>query len=315
MAQSTLVKANGRKRSSWYGYIKHWQLVLMFLPVIFAMVVFHYIPMYGIVIAFKDFKLSKGIMGSEWVGLLQFRKLLKIPSFLEVFRNTVWISALKIVFGFPAPILLALLINEIRNAPFKKVIQTISYLPHFLSWVVLGGIFKQFLSPSTGFVNQIIMMLGGAPVYFLADPNVFVGTLIVTDIWKGIGWGTIIYLACIAGISTELYEAARVDGANRLQRVLHITLPSLVPVISIQFILNAGNLVNAGFDQIFNLYNENVYRVADVIDTYVYRRGLIDQQYSFSAAVGLFKNIISFALVLFTNVVVKKLNGGEGGIW
>lgn len=315
MAQSTLVKTNGKKRSSWYGYIKHWQLVLMFLPVIFAMITFHYIPMYGIVIAFKDFKLSKGIMGSNWVGLLQFQKLLKIPSFLEVFRNTVWISALKILFGFPAPILLALLINEIRNIQFKKVIQTVSYLPHFLSWVVLGGIFKQFLSPSTGFVNQIIMMLGGNSIYFLADPSVFVGTLIVTDIWKGVGWGTIIYLACIAGISPELYEAARVDGANRLQRVLHITLPGLIPVISIQFILNAGNLVNAGFDQIFNLYNENVYRVADIIDTYVYRRGLIDQQYSFSAAVGLFKNIISFALVLFTNVVVKKLNGGEGGIW
>ena len=149
----------------------------------------------------------------------------------------------------------------------------------------------------------------------MADPSVFVGVLIVTGIWKEIGWGTVIYLACMAGINTELYEAATVDGANRLQRVLHVTLPGLVPVISIQFILNSGNLVNAGFDQIFNMYNESVYRVGDIIDTYVYRRGLIDQQYSFSAAAGLFKNIISFILVLFTNVLVKRLNGGEGGIW
>ena len=164
-------------------------------------------------------------------------------------------------------------------------------------------------------MNQLIAMFGGEPVYFLGDPKVFVGTLIVTDIWKGVGWGTIIYLACIAGISPELYEAATVDGANRLQRALHITLPGLIPVISIQFILRTGSLVSGGFDQIFNLYNENVYRVADIIDTYVYRRGLIDQQYSFSAAAGLFKNVISFGLVLFTNVVVKRLNGGEGGIW
>lgn len=303
------------RRNPWRGYIVHWQLVIMFFPVIVALTLFHYIPLYGIIIAFKDFKLSKGIMGSEWVGLLQFQKLLIMPSFQEVFRNTILISALRILFGFPAPILLALLLNEITNARFKKVVQTISYLPHFLSWVVLGGIFTQFLSPSTGFINRIIEFFGGTPVYFMADPSVFVGVLIVTGIWKEIGWGTVIYLACMAGINTELYEAATVDGANRLQRVLHVTLPGLVPVISIQFILNSGNLVNAGFDQIFNMYNESVYRVADIIDTYVYRRGLIDQQYSFSAAAGLFKNIISFILVLFTNVLVKRLNGGEGGIW
>ena len=314
MAQAGSVGAR-RKKSSWSGYIRHWQLVLMFLPVIVGLALFHYIPMYGIVIAFKEFKLSKGILGSDWVGLKQFQKLLMMPSFKEVFGNTVRISALRILFGFPAPILLSLLINEIGVMPFKKTVQTISYLPHFLSWVVLGGIFQQFLSPSTGFVNQIIAWLGGKPIFFLADPGYFVGTLIITGIWKGIGWGTIIYLACISGISPELYEAATVDGANRLQRVLHITLPGLIPVISIQFILNSGNLVNAGFDQIFNLYNENVYRVADIVDTYVYRRGLIDQQYSFSAAAGLFKNVISFALVLLTNVVVKRLNSGEGGIW
>ena len=315
MVQAPNTLVNKKKKSSWKGYITHWQLVLMFLPVIFALVMFHYIPMYGIIIAFKNFKLSKGILGSEWVGLLQFQKMLKMPSFKEVFGNSIKISLLKTLFGFPAPILLSLLINEINSMPFKKTVQTISYLPHFLSWVVLGGLFRNFLSPSTGFVNDIIKAFGGEPIFFIADPKYFVGVLIVTDIWKGVGWGTIIYLACIAGISPELYEAAKVDGANRLQRMLHITLPGLIPVISIQFILHSGSLVNAGFDQIFNLYNENVYRVADIIDTYVYRKGLIDQQYSFSAAVGLFKNVISFALVLMTNVIVKKLNSGEGGIW
>lgn len=303
------------KYSFFYGYIKHWQLVLMFFPVIFALIMFKYMPLYGVVIAFKNFKLSQGIIGSTWVGLQHFTQLLTTPSFKEVFTNSVYISFMKILFGFPAPILLALLINEIGKMTFKKTVQTISYLPHFLSWVVLSGLFKQFLSPSTGFINAIIKLLGGEPIYFLADPEVFVGVMVVTNIWKGIGWGTIIYLACISGISPELYEAATVDGANRFQRALHITLPCLVPVISIQFILNSGNLINAGFDQIFNLYNENVYRVADIIDTYVYRRGLIDQQYSFSAAVGLFKNIISFGLVLFSNIIVKKLNNGEGGIW
>ena len=279
-----------KRRSQWFGYIKHWQLVLMFLPVILNLAIFDYTPIYGLVICFKEYSLSQGIAGSQWVGLMQFDKLLSIPSFQQVFSNTVRISALRILFGFPAPIILALLINEIRNTVFKKTVQTISYLPHFLSWIILGGIFKQFLSPSTGFMNQLITLFGGEPVYFLGDPN-------------------------IAGISPELYEAATVDGANRLQRALHITLPGLIPVISIQFILRTGSLVSGGFDQIFNLYNENVYRVADIIDTYVYRRGLIDQQYSFSAAAGLFKNVISFGLVLFTNVVVKRLNGGEGGIW
>jgi len=306
---------SGRLLRSLRGYIVHWQLVLMFLPIVLSLTIFHYIPMRGLIIAFQDFKLGKGMEGSLFVGLQHFELLLQSASFAEIFRNTVTISALRILFGFPAPILLAILINELSSAAFKKTVQTISYLPHFLSWVVLGGMFKQFLSPSTGFLNLLIEKLGGEPIYFLADPDVFVGVLITTGIWQGVGWGSIIYLACISGISPELYEAASIDGANRFKRIWHITLPGLIPVISIQFILTSGSIINAGFDQIFNMYNDNVYRVADIIDTYVYRRGLIDQQYSFSAAVGLFKNLISFALVLLTNVIVKKMNGGEGGIW
>ena len=271
--------------------------------------------MYGLTIAFKDFVLLKGISGSPWVGLENFRKLLTAPSFSEVFVNTIKISFLRLIFGFPAPILLALLLNEVGNARFKKVVQTISYLPHFLSWVVLAGIVIQILSPSSGIVNQIIVMFGGNPIYFVADPRYFVPMLIVTGIWKEVGWGTVVYLASITSISPELYEAATIDGAGRFQKMLHITLPALRPVVSIMFILNSGNLINAGFDQIYNLYNPAVYKVADIIDTYVYRRGLLDMKYSFSSAAGLFKNIISFALVLTTNGLVKVISGKENGIW
>lgn len=307
-------KENGFVRTL-KSYGKQYQLVLMFLPAAITLALFAYAPMYGLTIAFKDFVLLKGISGSPWVGLENFRKLLTAPSFSEVFANTIKISFLRLIFGFPAPILLALLLNEVGNARFKKVVQTISYLPHFLSWVVLAGIVIQILSPSSGIVNQIIVMFGGNPIYFVADPRYFVPMLIVTGIWKEVGWGTVVYLASITSISPELYEAATIDGAGRFQKMLHITLPALRPVVSIMFILNSGNLINAGFDQIYNLSNPAVYKVADIIDTYVYRRGLLDMKYSFSSAAGLFKNIISFALVLTTNGLVKVISGKENGIW
>ena len=297
------------------AYGRQYQLVLMFLPAVITIALFSYAPMYGLTIAFKDYALLEGIHGSPWVGLENFRKLLTAPSFAEVFRNTVTISFLRILFGFPAPVLLALLLNEVGNVRFKKMVQTISYLPHFLSWVVLAGILIQILSPSSGLVNQIIVMFGGTPIYFVADPRYFVPMLIVTGIWKEVGWGTIVYLAAITSISPELYEAATIDGAGRFQKMLHITLPAIRPVVSIMFILNSGNLINAGFDQIYNLYNPAVYKVADILDTYVYRRGLIDMKYSFSAAAGIFKNVISFALVLTTNGLVKAISGKENGIW
>ncbi len=298
---------------SFSGYREHYQLVLMFLPVVVLFVIFQYIPMGGIVIAFKDFKISKGIWDSEWVGFKNFQTLFAMPSFLEVLRNTIYISALKILFGFPAPILLAILLNELMNPRFKKTVQTISYLPHFLSWVILSGLFLQVLSPSGGLVNNLIVALGGKPVYFLGDTKYFVGTLVVTYIWKEVGWGSIIYLASVSSISPELYEAARVDGATRIQRIFAITLPSLFSVITIMFVMNIGNLINAGFDQIYNLYNPGVYKVADVLDTYVYRRGLIDMRYSFSVAAGLFKNLVAFALVVLANQVTRWLGGSA--IW
>ncbi|MGI5900692.1 MAG: ABC transporter permease [Christensenellales bacterium] len=285
----------------------------MFIPAIAYYIVFCYTPIYGLVIAFKDYKIVKGFMGSSWVGVKQFQTAFGDPEFFAVFRNTLMISAYKLAIGFPAPILLALLLNEIGNLRFKKVVQTISYLPHFISWVVLGGITINLLSPSTGVVNRIIMALGGKPVYFIASLRWFRTVLVATNIWKGIGWGSIVYIAAIGGVDTELYEAAALDGAGRLKQVVHVVIPSIAPVIVIMLIFAVGGIVNDDFDQVFNLYNPTVYSVGDVLSTYTYRQGLERIRYSYSTAVGLFRNVISFALVVATNAIAKHFS--EYGLW
>jgi putative aldouronate transport system permease protein len=268
--------------------------------------------LYGVLLAFKDFSPRLGILGSPWVGLDHFKFLFfQSPDFMRIFRNTLLISCYHIIFGFPAPIILALLLNELRYGMFKRIAQSISYIPHFFSWVVLSGIVIVMLSPSEGPVNYLLQLLNIEPIYFLADPDYFRSTLVATGIWKEIGWGTIIYLAALTGIDPTLYEAAVIDGANRRKQIWNITLPSILPVITIMFILSLGGILNAGFDQIFNLYNAAVYEVADVIDTYVYRAGIVGAQFGLTTAVGLFKNVIGIALVLSTNYVMKKL-GQEG---
>lgn len=312
--QITLANKNKVKRKSiFYGYWKYKHLTLLFVPAVIYYIVFHYVPLYGIQIAFKDYLFLKGVWGSKWVGLEYFKELLTLGSFWEVFRNTIIISFYKFIFGFPAPIIFAILLNEIRQIKFKKFVQTVSYLPHFLSWVILGGLFIQFLSPSSGPVNMLLKSLGIAPIYFLANPNWFRSVLVTTSVWKGIGWGSIIYLAALSGVNPEVYEAATIDGANRFQRIIHITLPEITPVITIMLIFALGGLINDDFDQVFNLYNDAVLSTGDVISTYTYRVGLIKMQYSFSTAVGLFKNIISFTLVMLTNSLAKKIN--DYGIW
>jgi len=296
----------------WQAYRKCKYLFLMLVPVLLWYGVFEYGPLYGIQLAFKDFAIMKGINGSPWVGFKHFELMFtSTQDFGRVFRNTVLLSLYHIVFGFPAPIVLALLLNEVRAYAFKRIVQSISYLPHFLSWVILAGLLNAMLSPTTGVVNYIIELFGFKPIYFLADPAYFRFTLVVSAIWKEVGWGTIIYLAALASIDPSLYEAAVVDGANRWKQTLHITLPLLVPVIAIMFILRIGSVMNAGFDQVLNLYNPAVYAVSDIIDTYVYRVGLSQLQYSLTTAVGLFKNVIAFVLVLGTNYLVKK-SGQEG---
>ena len=288
---------------------------LFFLPAAAIIIIFHYIPMYGVTIAFKDFMIRKGILSSPWIGFYHFERLFDSPKFWQVLKNTIIISLMKLGFGFPAPVILAILINEVRNMKYKKIVQTISYLPHFLSWVVVAGMLMDLLSPSHGVINYIIGLFGGTPIYFMAEPNYFRGILVVTDIWKEIGWATIIYLAAIAGIDQDQYDSAHMDGANRLQVMRHITFPSILGVVTVVFILRLGKILNAGFDQVFNLYNDAVRTTGDIIDTYVYRQGILDMNYSYSTAVSLFKNIVGLVLVIGSNMVIRKLSHGENGLW
>ncbi|MFD0960236.1 ABC transporter permease [Paenibacillus chungangensis] len=301
-------------RKMWlYGYWKHKYLTLLFVPAVAYYILFHYVPIYGVLIAFKSYKFSLGIWDSPWVGFQHFEELFALGSFWKVTLNTVLISLYKLIFGFPAPILFALLLNEIRLVLFKRVVQTISYFPHFLSWVVLAGLAMQFLSPGTGPINLLLQQMGLDPIFFLGSSDWFRPVLVVTDVWKELGWGTIVYLAALSGVNPEQYEAATVDGANRYHRMRYITLPAMTPVITIMLIFAIGKIVNDDFDQVFNLLNPAVMGVGDVLSTYTYRVGLVNMEYSFATAVGLFKNVIAFTLIVTANAVAKRLN--EYGLW
>ena len=279
-----------------------------------ALFVFHYIPIYGILLAFKDFKYNLGILGSPWNDFQHFRDLFTDPFFPRIVRNSVIISVLKIIFAFPAPILLAILINEIHTSSLKRTIQSISYLPHFMSWVVLAGMIEELLSPQRGVPLFVATLLGAEQVPdLLADPQFFRAMLVMTHIWQAIGWGSIIYFAAISTIDPELYEVAALDGAGRVRMAWHITVPSLVPVITVVFILQIGRLLSAGFDQIFNLYHPLVYEVADILDTYEYRVGILRGEFGIGTAVGLFKNVIGVTLLVGANLIIKRYN--QYGIW
>jgi putative aldouronate transport system permease protein len=277
----------------------------MTLPGLMFLILFSYVPMFGIVIAFQKFIPTRGIFGSPFIGLENFKYMLDLPDVGQVFFNTVYIAVLKIVLGQIVPIIFALLLSEVSNLFFKKTVQTIIYLPNFLSWVVLGTIFTQMLSLN-GVVNQIISRLGIEPIQFLANGPWFRTIVIITDVWKGFGFGTIVYLAAILAISPSLYEAAIIDGANRLQRILYVTIPCMAPIFVLMATLSLGGVLNAGFDQIFNMYNTLVYSHVDIIDTYVYRIGLISMQYGLSTAVGLFKSVISSVLIVLSYTLAYK---------
>ncbi|MCP3774050.1 ABC transporter permease subunit [Paenibacillus sp. MZ04-78.2] len=288
-------------------------LYLLLLPGMLFIIVFKYIPMYGLVIAFQEYNILQGVGGSDWVGLYQFEKLFTMLDFTNVFKNTLIISTLKLVWGFPAPIVLALLLNEVKQLVFQRFVQTVVYLPHFISWVIFSGIIIIFLNPVDGLVNQVMGWFGGAPIDFLIEKSYFRSILVATDIYKEVGWGTIIYLAAISGISPQLYEAAIVDGAGRFRQMWNITLPSIRHVIVILFILSLGNILDAGFLQTLLLYNPLVMDVADIIDTYVYRKGIVDASYSLGAAAGVFKSVIALILVAASNQLAKRF--GEEGLW
>jgi putative aldouronate transport system permease protein len=285
------------KKPLWSYYWNHRYLYLMILPAFVYYIVYHYIPMYGASIAFKDFQITKGIWGSPWAGLKHFEYLMTLDKFSEVFWNTLIISLYRIIFGFPFPILVALLLNEVRRAKFKSIVQTVIYLPHFLSWVILSGIMVDILSPSSGAVNQLLQIFGVNPIFFLGDNRWFPTVLVLSEVWKDFGWGSIVYLAAILGINPALYEAAVIDGANRWKQTWHISLPGMLPVIVLMATLSLGKVLNAGFDQVFNLYSPLTYASGDIIDTLVYRIGLVDAQFSVGAAIGVFKSAISLVLV------------------
>lgn len=288
-------------------------LYLMLVPGILYYLIFHYAPMAGIVIAFKDFDIFSGIWSSEWVGLRHFRQLFESEAFFRIFRNSLCISFYKLAVCFPVPIVLAIMLNEVRNRKFQRTLQTVVYLPYFLSWVVIAGIVTNLLSPSDGILNVLIKAMGGAPVNFLADKEKFRTVLVLSDLWHGMGWNTIIFLAALTNIDPQLYEAARMDGAGKLQQILHITLPGLKSTIIVLLLMKIGNLMNNGFEQIFLLYNPNVYEVADVFETYVYRIGLVDTRYDFATAVGLFKSGVSFLMLVCANKLARLF--GERGIF
>ncbi len=288
--------------------IKYRYIYLMLLPVLAYYIVFCYIPIYGIQIAFKNFSPGLGISGSPWAGLTHFRAFFAGPYFVRTFTNTLLISLYSILFSFPSSIILALLLNEVGNRYFKKTVQTISYLPHFISTVVICGIIREFTA-SNGLIGGIVKALGGVPKTLLIDPAMFRPIYIISEIWQGIGWGSIIYLAALSGIDPTLYDAAVVDGAGRFRRMIHITLPGILPTIVIMFILRLGSIMGVGWEKIILLYNENIYSTADVISSYVYRKGLIEQNYSYSAAVGLFNSVINFMLVVFANSFSRRMSG------
>lgn len=271
---------------------------LMLLPGMVLLFIFNYLPLYGWKIAFQKFIPAKGLFGDQkWVGLYWFQYISKYPDFIRALRNTLMISLGKLALGILIAILFSILINEIRNSRLKRTVQTIVYLPHFLSWIILSGVPIDILSPSTGIVNKLIMAFGGQPAFFLGDNRFFQGTMIVTDIWKEFGFNTIVYLAAITSIDPSLYESAVMDGANRLQQIIHITLPGMLPIIMLMLLLNIGSVMNANFDQIFNLYSPTVYKTGDVLDTLVYRIGLVNANYSLSTAIGIFKSMVSMLLV------------------
>ena len=283
---------------------REWQMHLMLLPGVLLVLVFSYIPLYGLVIAFQDYNPGRGF-SSPWVGLSHFRYLFSQPNFVRTIWNSLYIAIFKILGGLLASVTFALLLNEIGNRFLKRLFQTLIYIPNFLSWVILAGVMTDLLA-GDGLVNRLLESLGLGAVNFLGSPAVFPWTMILSDIWNGFGFGGVVYLAALTGIDPELYEAARIDGAGRMSQTRYVTLPMLAPTVILMLVLSLGNVMNAGFDQIFNLYSPVVYRTGDIIDTYVYRLGIAQAQYSVGTAVGLFKSVISLIMVTISYLLADK---------
>ncbi len=302
------------KAKSLCKHIKRYYWLYFFaVPALLNIIIFKLLPMYGLQIAFREYSIVKGIWGSKWVGLEHFQKLFKSANFLRVLKNSILTSVLRLLWSFPLPVVLALLMNEMKNAAYKKTLQTIMYLPHFLSWVVVITIVNGLLSQSNGIINNFIVALGGNKVDFLTNPKWFRTVLITSTVWKEAGWGTIIYMAALAGVDMQLYEAAMIDGANRRQRMLHITLPCIAGTITVMLIMSMGNVLTNGFEQIWLLMNSPNKSVADVLETYSYQVGLREGRYSFASAIGFFQSLVGAIMVFLSNFLSKRMGGN--GLW
>lgn len=309
-SMAAVMSLKDRKKSLWVRYIAQIDLQLMVIPALVLIFIFAYLPMYGVLMSFQDYDIFGGFFHSPWVGFKHFKMFFDSPDFWNVMRNTIVISFLRLLIGFPAPIILAIILNEVAHVRFKKVIQTISYLPHFLSWVIVSGLAMSILATENGSLNILLekFNLINEPINFLSIPNYFWGILISTGIWKEIGFSAIIYIAAIAGINPEVYEAASIDGATRLKKIMYITIPGISGVIIIFMILAVGDILSAGFEDILLLAKNPILQdVSDVIDTYVYRVGIKNSRFSYAAAVGLYKSIISVALLTIANAAARKL--------
>ncbi|MDD4849131.1 MAG: ABC transporter permease subunit [Gemmiger sp.] len=291
---------------------RNWELYLLVLPVLIFYFLFCYKPMYGALIAFQNYKPALGFAGSPWVGFDNFIRFFTSPFFGRLVKNTLFLSFELLIFGFPAPIILALLLNELHAGPFKKTIQTVTYLPHFISIIVVAGMLTDFCM-STGLINDIIVFFGGARSPLLQNPALYRTIYILSDIWQQIGWGSIIYLSALSGVDAQLYDAASIDGAGRFQKLLNVTLPSIMPTIVIMFILRIGSLMSIGYEKTILLYNPSTYETADIISSYVYRVGILEQGWSYSTAIGLFNSVVNLILLLIANRLSKKLT--ETSLW
>jgi len=307
---------NKEKSSFRYRAAKDWKrnrsLYLLVLPVLIFYIMFHYKPMYGAIIAFKDYTPRLGVNGSPWVGVENFSRFFKSIYFVRLIKNTILLSLYNLIFGFPAPIILALLLNEVRNKKFKSVAQTITYLPHFISLIVVTGMLTNFAMTS-GLFNDIIVMLGGSRSALLQNPKLYRTIYVASSVWQEIGWSSIIYLSALAGVDSQLYEAAQIDGAGKWKQLLNVTMPAIAPTIIIMLILKIGGLMNMGYEKTILLYNPATYDTADIISSYVYRVGLLEQDWSYSTAIGLFNSVINFGLLIFANRLSKRYS--ETSLW
>lgn len=306
-------RPKGRLRPLLSNVAKNYDLYIISIPALLYFLIFHYGPMYGVQIAFKEYMPTLGFWNSPWAGFEHFERFFNSYHFWALLKNTLGISIYSLVVGFPLPIILALMLNEVRHKTFKNTVQMVTYAPHFISTVVMAGMITVFLSPDTGIVNKLIGLVGVKPIYFMGKPELFKSIYVFSGIWQGVGWSSIIYMSALSGIDTQQVEAAVIDGASRLQKIIYIDIPGIIPTAVILLILNVGSVMSVGFEKVFLLQNEMNMATSDIIATYTYRVGLINAQYSFSAAVGLFNSVVNFILLITVNSIARRL--GENSLW